>query len=255
MNLKEPQANSSQKKLKSKLNYYLNLESSPRKEITIFLNTIQENNTCAFFGGFLRDITLSRLNYFQSDLDIVYTGSKDEMSQVLTNYKSTKNKFGGDRIHLEKIYIDIWHLNDTLFLKHLNNPSLKDLSESSFFNWDAIAYEIQSEKVIAPKNYFHNIKNNILEIQNPAFININSPFKKLHRYFKKHEPTLGINLCLFIVNNFHLLKKDEIGTNIYNDLHKIYSYILNQKELPLLPVDLSRNVSMSFNWNPVNEAR
>ncbi len=122
------------------------------------------------FGGAIRDIALDGIRYFSSDLDFVIQckpESLDQTMQVLSlSYPVSQNKFGGYRIQCDKWWLDIWSLENTWAFKqnHVNFESASSLLATTITNWDAILFELNSQKIICQPDYFKMLQQGILKL-------------------------------------------------------------------------------------------
>lgn len=133
--------------------------------------TLNEFLSCAnvyLFGGAVRNYLD---NEFESvrDLDIVIDFKKNDYSIDSFLAKDTrfkKNIFGGYKILLNDICIDIWKMKDTwAFRENKMRSSAYNLTKSVFLNIDGIVYSMNDKDYIDGCNqkYFEMRKKNILD--------------------------------------------------------------------------------------------
>src|SRR5690606_28975397 len=100
----------------------------------------------AIFGGLIRDLALGNARDFSSDVDIVV---KDMPTHVLTHFASRhaaqQNAFGGFRLPMGRWLFDVWTFEKTWAFSAglVHGHSLADLLNTTFFNWDAVLFDIE----------------------------------------------------------------------------------------------------------------
>jgi len=104
---------------------------------------------------------------FRSDIDLVInTDNISLLESVLAPYSPHRTAFGGYRIGLRKWVVDLWPLQWTWAIRsgYVRGDSLSDLTKTTFFNWDAIVYEIGSGAIHFAPRYVDELKNRLLSI-------------------------------------------------------------------------------------------
>ena len=89
-------------------------EDSPRAPVNKFLNRLVEKAHVFVFGGVVRDIALSGVASFRSDVDIVFDGDKNAIENIVKEYQYEKNKFGGYRVSVDSWVLDLWQASRVL---------------------------------------------------------------------------------------------------------------------------------------------
>lgn len=117
----------------------------------------------------IRDIGLFPVENFNSDIDLVFSGSKKELHNALSvfgNMEPQENKFGGLRLKLAEWDIDIWSIEDTWAFdnNYVAYNDVNDLLETTFMSWDSALYNIRTKKIIKRDNYFDNLSKRHLDL-------------------------------------------------------------------------------------------
>jgi hypothetical protein len=121
----------------------------------------------AIFGGLIRDLALGKARDFSSDVDVVL---KDMPGGVLDRwlapYGAQRNAFGGFRVALGRWVFDLWTFDSTwAFAKGLvEGNELADLLRTTFFNWDAVLFEVGTGELTARPSYFAELESRLLSI-------------------------------------------------------------------------------------------
>lgn len=152
----------------------------------------------AIIGGLVRDFAHQGRSGFQSDVDLVIDSPKEKIAHLAMVLGATPNRFGGYGYKNGPWKIDFWALETTWARKHVPVEELEDVVSCTFFNWDAIAYDLWGRELICAEDYLDRIRLRALEINllpNP------SPMGNLVRAIRRlviWQATAGIELSKFI---------------------------------------------------------
>lgn len=153
--------------LKKKIRYFLSSQYRGRSEIHGTLRELQSFGPIVIVGGILRDLILSNNLEFRSDLDLVIDPpDPDSFRDYVIWFGAKKNRFGGFSLPGRKWKIDIWLLKETWAHQagFVDVMKFDDLLNTTFFNCDAIVYELTSGKVVTKNRYFRELSRRWLEI-------------------------------------------------------------------------------------------
>jgi len=123
-----------------------------------------EFDRVAVIGGLVRDFAYEGRSSFHSDIDLVIDAPQERIAQLATILNATPNRFGGFCSKQGHWKIDFWALETTWARKHVPIESLEDIVSCTFFDWDAVAYDLKKRKLICAKNYLSQIRNRTLDI-------------------------------------------------------------------------------------------
>lgn len=145
-------------------------ESLNNKALSLIMNKVisfDSSNVYAF-GGVVRDIELKNT---PSDIDLVFSGDRNEFNLLLEDLNGerlTKNKFGCFRIQTNRLDIDFWHIEDTWAFSNNKvdnaNNSTNNILKTTFFNWDAILFNLKERTLISNEYYYYDLYNRYLDI-------------------------------------------------------------------------------------------
>lgn len=200
--------------LKKRVQRFLSSEAYGKSEIREALDDFRNYGSIALFGGVIRDLCLVGNKGFASDVDLVVKTDKwDEFESNLEKYNCCKNKYGGYRIQLSKWSIDLWRLEETWASKHgyVDVNTFDDLCDTTFFDWDAIGYDLENKRIFAKHDYLERIRGQILDIDllpnpNPLGNSI-----KALRYLEKYDAKLSPRLAAYIFEVLNGLNADELS--------------------------------------------
>ncbi|MRZ79399.1 hypothetical protein GKD14_11900 [Paeniclostridium sordellii] len=138
---------------------HLRNKHSELNKLLIQLSDIGEN---ILVGGAIRDIILKESK--PRDLDFIINTNKDLDIVLGDEFKYVKNRFGGYKINIESIELDIWSINDHwAFKEKIIEKDENNLRYTTFLNFDAIFYMLDKKSV---DSYMFNscIKKECLDI-------------------------------------------------------------------------------------------
>lgn len=117
-------------------------------------------------GGLVRDFALGGRYAFKSDLDLVIQGDPCEVAELASRVGAEKNRFGGYGFAEGPWKIDFWALQDTWAVTagYATVRDLADVVHCTFFDWDAVVYDLRHRRVMCEKSYFERIHSGQLEI-------------------------------------------------------------------------------------------
>lgn len=125
-----------------------------------------EFDRVAVIGGLVRDFARAGRTGFRSDLDLVIDGPADRVAAFAAELGATSNRFGGFGCKLGPWLIDFWALEATWARRHRHVPvhKLEDVIGCTFFDWDAIAYDLKSRRLICANDYLGRIRERTLDV-------------------------------------------------------------------------------------------
>ncbi len=120
----------------------------------------------AVIGGLVRDFAREGRAGFRSDVDLVIEASAGRVAEVARTLGAAPNRFGGYGFRGGPWRIDFWALETTWAARHagVSMMRLDDVIRCTFFDWDAIAYDLQARRLICSQNYLDRIRRGALDI-------------------------------------------------------------------------------------------
>lgn len=192
--------------LKKKVRRFLNVHYKGLYSSSSFLDELSPYGEVVIIGGLIRDLYLSGSKRYRSDIDLVIsTNDVDALDSFLASYNAERNRFGGYGIITGKWRTDIWVLQNTWVSQAGYQPveKFEDLLKSTFFNWDAVYYNYQSNQLCWGDNYFENIANRFLDINcEPNPNPIGNALRALVA-IKKHDAALAPSLANFVAETLN----------------------------------------------------
>jgi hypothetical protein len=118
----------------------------------------------AVIGGLVRDFAREGRSGFRSDVDLVIEAPNEEVKLLAKHLGASSNRFGGFGYKEGPWKIDFWALETTWARQHIPIQKLEDVVAGTFFDWDAIAYDLWERKLICTDGYLERIKERTLDI-------------------------------------------------------------------------------------------
>ncbi len=132
-----------------------------------FIKELEVDHITYLFSGILRNYFLN-VYELPRDLDIVISkkGNLSNLKTLLNRYGNyTLNAFGGFKINIRDVVIDIWYIEDTWAIRNNlvkveSEPIEKVVLRSTFFNFSSILYEFKNDIFIYDQIFedFYNTK-------------------------------------------------------------------------------------------------
>lgn len=170
---------------------------SLRTVLAIFTDRFEN---VAIIGGMVRDFARVGAPGFHSDVDLVIDAPSAEVADFAAAHGARVNAFGGFSLIAEGWEVDFWPLESTWALRegHVELERLEDVVRSTFFDHDAIIYDIGRRRVICDEGYVARQPMNILEINLMPNPSIQGNLYRATRRIIGWELTAGPKLRAFI---------------------------------------------------------
>lgn len=217
----------------------------------ILLKQISSQTDVYIFSGVIRNYLLGEP--FSRDLDLVVNGlDKIKISNdYLKDICIKRNSFGGLKVTLYNMSIDMWDIKHTwTIMKNRNmKPTPFTLIETAFFNFSSIVYDVRNRRFIFGNDFMEFYMFRKIDIvndrnPNPALCIVNTLY-----YAIKLQCPIKYRLCKWIVSHYQA-DLDFINVQLshfkyqlfsLSDINKFYKICLdvlpklkqNQKEMSL----------------------
>lgn len=126
---------------------YLNEIGSPHQVFDSFLAELRKLGPSALVGGAIRDWALGNP---PRDLDLTVDCKPEDLKNFVEQFDYEENHFGGFKINLAGLKVDLWPLSKTwVFTHEVTWPiTFENLLKTTFFNIDSIIYLIDSGTIL-----------------------------------------------------------------------------------------------------------
>jgi hypothetical protein len=211
------------------VNKHLELLLNNKSTFQSLFKKITKHGDVLLFGGAIRDILADKT---PRDYDFVVTFRSSFLEEILASFEFRKNRFGGYKLVLDGIKIDIWSIDDTwAFRNKLISSSPENLTKTVFLNIDSIAVNLCRGNVYA-KRYREAIEKNLLDI-----VLEKNPFPEL---------------CVLRALIFKCTNNINISKNLREFIVK-WKHGVNEPIDILYNIQRSRNGEKSLSWHQIIE--
>lgn len=182
------------------------LDSYLNTPVLDFLEEISKKTEVVIFSGIIRNYFLNYNGQIR-DLDIVVNSIDEEIFKIISQFTYRKNSFGGYKLIIDSLDVDLWELKNTWALKYDKvDPKLFEelnLPNTSFFNFSSIIYNYNLKEFIFNRDFEKFIESRELDLvleENPLpqLCIINTIY-----YKEKFHLNIALNLKKYFVKNFN----------------------------------------------------
>lgn len=129
----------------------------------------------AIVGGMVRDIARAGKCAFHSDIDLVIEAPAQSVAAMAARNGARDNQFGGHSFSADGWKLDFWAMETTWAARegHVQVCRLEDITRCTFFDWDAILYDVKERKVICADSYLDGVRRGTMDISllpNPSHL-------------------------------------------------------------------------------------
>lgn len=215
--------------------------------VEMFINELSIEHHTYLFSGILRNFFLN-IYVPPRDLDIVISRKKNSSNllKILNKFGSYKiNSFGGFKLEIKGLSIDIWYIEDTWAIKNkiisVNNKNIESaVLHSTFFNFSSILYDFEKKIFIYNSIFSDFLKTKTIDIvlkKNPSEILC---VVNIIYYAENYKLNLSNKTKKFFIDKFPIYKNIE-----YENIQKKHfgRVLYNHKDL----FRFSLNISVGLN--------
>lgn len=108
----------------------------------MYLNLFKRYDSC-LIGGAIRDFCFDKT---PKDLDFVINLSDKKLFNYIKNYDFKINKFGGYKVFLDEMIVDVWSMdNHWAFKNNILPKCVENLEFTTFYNFDSLVFNLNNE--------------------------------------------------------------------------------------------------------------
>lgn len=214
--------------LRKRVNRFFEPTAPGRADVFETLRGLRSHGRVLVFGGAIRDLALHGASEFPADIDVVLEGADVEsMSAHFDLLGATRNRFGGFRFATKRWKYDVWRLEDTWALRegHVKGVTADALLGTTFFDWDAIAYDFTSKQLLAPADYFEKLDAGLLGINLPANPNPAGNARRALRIYSAGTAGLGSDLVQFVAETTRPWWENGMGSDSEHAFPGLASFV------------------------------
>lgn len=177
-----------------------------------FLMDLSSISEVLIFSGVLRNYFIN-YNGPVRDFDIVVRGNEFSIERFLANLEYTKNSFGGYKILVDSLTIDIWHIEKTWAYtnKKVDLQLFNDynLPNTAFFNFSSVVFDFNNLKFIYSSSFEHFLETMEIDLvleENPMphLCIVNTIY-----YMRKFHLNISKRLKNYIVQHFNQYTEED----------------------------------------------
>ena len=186
------------------------LQECLSKEMRNILNIISKKTEVYVFSGIIRNYFLGETSF--RDLDIVVGDVEcviDTINAVDSHVEFRINSFGGVKVKIQNLTIDLWGLENTWGIRK-DNMSLTPMSllKTAFFNFSAIVFDYNKSKFYYNDAFVCFLENRMMDVVYVDNPNIPLCIVNSCYYREKYGFGLSLKLCKWIFDNYVSLRSN-----------------------------------------------
>jgi len=193
-------------------NYFF---SNISRSVYLFIKDLQQECDLFLFSGIIRDYFLESKNSYR-DIDLIYLSKNFDIDAflILKNYTFKKNSFGGYKISIDGIDIDLWNIQNTWGIKKFESRPFYEwiyelIPQTSFFNFSSVIYSFSNREFIYTEQFENFVNNKKIDIvlsenPNPVLCIIN-----IFYYQQKLNLDLAKRTIEYFLENFEKYSSDD----------------------------------------------
>ena len=198
-------------RLERRLRYFLTTRRCGREDVRQALKELRRHGRLVLIGGMLRDLALFGNAGFRSDVDsVIVPDNLAAFDRYMKSINATVNKYGGYALPFTRWQIDVWPLERTWahVEGYVEVKKPRDLLKATFFNSDAIIYDINHRRIMAEAEYFRDLDQRVLEINLLPNPNLQGNAVRAFRYALDKGFRWGPDLSEFL---YEMIASDKWG--------------------------------------------
>jgi hypothetical protein len=183
--------------------FYNHLNKLLPSRVLELVDKLMSKTDVYLFSGIIRDYFIKSDNNFR-DIDFIVDNEID-IEAFISNLDVTKNSFGGYKIIMDSVMIDIWNIKNTWGIQNQSLlPFVDKLPGTTFFNSSSILFSLKNKQFIVGKPFLNFLKEKKLDIvlkenPEPALCIVKSFY-----YSRKYDLKISENLIDYITMNYDL---------------------------------------------------
>lgn len=214
--------------LRKRVHRFLHSHAHARGEVLETLARLNQFGRIIVFGGAIRDLALHGNREFPSDIDIVVEAADVEsLSDCMAEMCAIRNRFGGYRFSTFKWKFDVWRLEDTWALRegHVLGRTAEALLGTTFFDWDAIAYDYTNRQLLIHEGYFDRLQIGVVDINLEPNPNPTGNARRALDIYRHGSAALAPRLASFVATAVRTWICDGSFERRREDLFDVKSYL------------------------------
>ncbi len=204
----------SERAIKQRLGNFVKDATTSSRELGNALSSLRSIGDVVIFGGAIRDIALFGVEKFRSDIDLVIDIEDHRAIEIaLRRHEYRMTAFGGYRLRIDSWQVDVWPYKRTWAVTrgHVHASRLEDLIRTTFFNWDAALYSLESKKLTLRPDYIDVLHKRYLDVVLPNNPNPLGMVERTLRLMMRTGATLSPTLVQFVLQTLNDKNTDVVS--------------------------------------------
>jgi predicted nucleotidyltransferase len=224
-NMSRPSAARNGQVAKRRLGKFVKIATNKSLELANVFDSLRSVGNVVIFGGLVRDVTLFGSAQFRSDIDLVVdVEDRRALEIALRRHACSHTNFGGYRLKVDSWHVDVWPFRKTWAIAHgfVEATRLEDLVNTTFFNWDAAFFSLDTGKLTHRDDYLDALNNLYLDVVLPTNPNPVGMAQRALRLVKRTGATISPALVQFILDVY---RSDELSMHARTSGEEIVSFL------------------------------
>lgn len=206
----------------SALPFRQHLEKTLSRNILDLFNQLSERCDVYVFSGVIRNYFLKITD--NRDIDIIYDG-EIEIETYFKDFKWRKNSYGGYKVSIDDLSLDIWQLQNTWALHYQGTFDFdlaKFIPQTSFFNFSSIVFWYNENKFIFTVHFERFLRDKEIELAFAPNANVGLCIVNSLYYSDKLKMRLGHKLVKYVKqkyargsNDYEKVQLEHFGMILY----------------------------------------
>lgn len=196
-----------------------------------FLEELSKISEVYIFSGVVRNFFI-RYNGQIRDFDIVVKTENAILASFLSNFEYKRNSFGGYKLKIGGLNVDLWHVENTWAYQNDKVKSglfdFYSLPNTAFFNFSSVIFDCNAKEFVYTKYFIDFLKTRTIDLvleENPMphLCIINSIY-----YHQKFNLAISENLKRYCINHFYDFAEtdfNDIQLKHFREIKYEYAYI------------------------------
>lgn len=189
----------------SNLDFIKFLNRNLSNEVLTFVNELEQLTNVIIFSGVIRNFFLKKRVIRDLDLILVDRIAIEEL--IKSSMVINKNSYGGYKIKIGQINIDLWFLEDTWAFKYQKTFNFSELDKlvpsTAFFNFSAIIFKMREKVFHYSIDFVRFLRKKEIDVVYEPNMNYKLCVVNTYYYSKKYDLKISDKLKKFI-RHIHL---------------------------------------------------
>jgi len=167
------------------------------------LKNISQWTDVYIFSGVIRNFLLGFKENRDMDVVVLDMDAVNVYAEEIQRGDISRNSFGGYKVKVDGITIDIWALENTWGIVEKNmRRTPYSLARTAFFNFSSIVYDLNRKVFIFENDFCFFLRTNAMDVVFTENPNITLCILNTIYYAKKYKFPVAFDLCKWIISHY-----------------------------------------------------